>query len=32
MPLVPAGAPMPAEGETVRLGFADADLHLMEAG
>ena len=30
--LVPAGEPVPAEGETVRLGFADKDLHLMEPG
>jgi putative spermidine/putrescine transport system ATP-binding protein len=30
--LVPAGEPVPAEGETVRLGFADQDLHLMEPG
>jgi len=30
--VVPAGEPLPVEGETVRLGFADADLHLMEPG
>jgi putative spermidine/putrescine transport system ATP-binding protein len=30
--LVPAGEALPAEGETVRLGFADEDLHLMEPG
>ena len=30
--LVPAGEPVPGDGETVRLGFADDDLHLMEPG
>ncbi len=30
--LLPAGEPVPAEGETVRLGFAESDLHLMEQG
>jgi putative spermidine/putrescine transport system ATP-binding protein len=30
--MVPAGARLPAEGEMLRIGFADADLHLMEQG
>ncbi len=30
--LLPAGQPLPAEGETVRVGFTPADLHLMEEG
>jgi putative spermidine/putrescine transport system ATP-binding protein len=28
--LLPAGQPLPAEGESVRIGFAPADLHLMD--
>jgi putative spermidine/putrescine transport system ATP-binding protein len=30
--LLPAGEPLPAEGEAVLVGFADGDLHFMEAG
>ena len=31
--LLPAGQPLPAEGEAVRVGFSPGDLHLMdEAG
>jgi hypothetical protein len=30
--LLPAGQPLPAEGQPVRVGFAPADLHLMEEG
>jgi putative spermidine/putrescine transport system ATP-binding protein len=28
--LLPAGQPLPAEGQSVRIGFAPADLHLMD--
>ena len=28
--LLPAGQPLPAEGESVRIGFTPADLHLMD--
>jgi putative spermidine/putrescine transport system ATP-binding protein len=30
--LLPAGQPLPAEGQSVRIGFAPADLHLMDEG
>ena len=29
--LLPAGQPMPAEGQSIRIGFTPGDLHLMEA-
>ncbi len=28
--LLPAGQPLPAEGQSVRIGFTPADLHLMD--